>query len=293
MSMRKTLPNCLLMSLVLLLAASAGVLRAGEPWRIVFRDEFNRKAGEGYDQTKWQAEKGGAGWGNRELQYYTDSTANAFHDGQGALVIRAAGTAPEDGLECWYGVCRYTSARLITKDRFEFTYGRVEARIKVPAGRGLWPAFWMLGNDIGTVGWPECGEIDVMENIGREPSTIHGTIHGPGYSGANGLGTPYRLDGEGAFADDFHVFAVEWSEGRIDWYADGNLYKSMTPEDLPEGARWAYDHPFYLLLNLAIGGPWGGDPDENTVFPAELKVDYVRVYQRSNRESYRTDFGEK
>jgi beta-glucanase (GH16 family) len=144
----------------------------------------------------------------------------------------------------------------------------------------MWAAFWMLGNNIDKVGWAQCGEIDIMENIGREPSTVHGTIHGPQYSGANGIGGSYNLPENQRFADGFHIYAVEWKKGKIKFFVDGNLYKTITPKDLPPGREWVYDHPFFMILNLAIGGPWGGSPDETTVFPGIMQIDYVRVYKR-------------
>ena len=201
-------------------------------------------------------------------------------DGSGSLVIKAVKLTPPLNLNCWYGPCQYTSARLITKGKFDQKYGKFEARIKVPRGQGMWSAFWMLGNNIDVVGWAQCGEIDIMENIGREPRTVHGTIHGPGYSGANGIGAPFNLTGDGAFADDFHVYTTEWSENKISFYVDGTHYKTITPADLPQGAKWVYDHPFFIILNFAIGGPWGGNPDNTSIFPQTMLVDYVRVYKR-------------
>jgi beta-glucanase (GH16 family) len=248
--------------------------------KTAFKDEFNKPLNTPIDTGKWTAEIGGKGWGNQELQYYTNSIGNAYHDGNGSLVIKLIELEPPLTLSCWYGPCKYTSARLVTKKKFEQKYGRMEARIKVPSGRGFWPAFWMLGSDIGQNGWPDCGEIDIMENIGREPATVHGTIHGPGYSGANGIGSSFTLpDGE-AFSDKFHVFAVEWSEEKIIWYIDGREFQTLTPEDLPENSEWVFDHPFFLIMNLAIGGPWSGNPDESTVFPGVMMIDYVRVYKR-------------
>ena len=247
--------------------------------KLTFSDEFNGKKGTAVDQKKWTIEIGGKGWGNQELQYYTNSTDNASLDGKGNLVIKAVKLSPPLTLECWYGPCQYTSARLITKGKFEQKYGKFEARIKVPRGQGVWPAFWMLGNNIDSVGWPACGEIDIMENIGREPATVHGTIHGPGYSGEKSIGAPFDLAGNQKIADDFHVFSTEWSENRISFFVDGKHYKTLTPADLPEGKKWVYDHPFFLLLNFAIGGSWGGNPDATSVFPQEMLIDYVRVYQ--------------
>ena len=248
------------------------------PWKLAWSDEFEGPAGSPVDATKWVADTGGQGWGNQERQYYT-AAANATLDGNGFLVITARAEPPDTPRRCWYGACRFTSARIKTKGKYEPTYGRIEARIRVPRGQGIWPAFWMLGADIDRTGWPGCGEIDVMENIGREPDTVHGTIHGPGYSGGNGIGGSYRI-ASGAFADDFHVFTVEWARGEIRWLVDGREFRRVTPSDLPSGAPWVFDHQFFLLLNVAVGGAWPGEPDATTTFPQEMRVDYVRVYRR-------------
>jgi beta-glucanase (GH16 family) len=246
--------------------------------KLAFSDEFNAKRNAPIDTAKWAAEIGGEGWGNKELQYYTNSIENAFHDGNGSLVIKVF---KKDALDskCWYGKCQYTSARLITKNKFEQKYGRFEARIKIPRGQGVWSAFWMLGNDIDKVGWAECGEIDIMESIGREPKIVHGTAHGPGYSGASGPTKLFNSIKNRDFADGFHVYGVEWRENEIKWFVDGNLYHTLTPKDVPADSKWVYDHPFFAILNLAIGGDWGGVPDKTTVFPQEMLIDYVRVYK--------------
>ena len=251
-----------------------------QTWTLVWSDEFNGPAGSAVDSTKWVFETGNGsnGWGNHELEYYTSSTKNAAMDGAGNLVITAVKETLAPKYRCWNGQCQYTSARLKTQGKFEQAYGRFEARIKVPYGQGMWPAFWMLGNNIQTAGWPTCGEIDIMENIGREPSIVHGTIHGPGYSGANGIGAPYTLP-SGNFSDDFHIFAVEWEPNVIRWYVDGILYQTRTPSDLPAGTTWVFDHPFFIILNEAVGGYWPGDPDSTTVFPQKMTIDYVRVYK--------------
>lgn len=271
-----TAPSLLILLLVFFLAA-AGQVKAR---KMAFKDEFNGPAGSAPDPAKWTAEIGGAGWGNQELQYYRNSTENAYIDGSGNLVIKALKMSPPLNLSCWYGPCQYTSARLMTKAKFEIKYGRFEARIKIPGGQGVWPAFWMLGNNIDTAGWPQSGEIDIMENIGREPSTVHGTVHGPGYSGANGIGAPYNLPGTRTFADDFHTFAVEWSPAEIRWYVDGIQYQVLTPQNLPAGAAWVFDHPFFMILNFAVGGAWPGNPDASTTFPQKMQIDYVRVLKR-------------
>jgi beta-glucanase (GH16 family) len=270
-----------LLSAVLLVLMSGGAARAQQQaWTLAWSDEFNGPAGSAVDGTKWVLEVGNGsnGWGNHELEYYTDTTKNAALDGTGNLVITALRETLAPKFRCRSGRCLYTSARLKTQAKFEQAYGRFEARMKIPYGQGVWPAFWMLGNNINTAGWPTCGEIDIMENIGREPSLVHGTIHGPGYSGANGIGAPYALK-TGAFSDGFHVFAVEWKPNAIRWYVDGQLYRTRTPADLPAGAAWVYDHPFFMLLNVAVGGYWPGDPDSTTVFPQKMYVDYVRVYR--------------
>ena len=245
----------------------------------MWSDEFDGPAGTAPDPKKWVHDVGGGGWGNHELQYYTPGNANAAMDGNGNLVITARAEPSSSPYQCHYGPCRFTSARIKTKGLYEPMHGRFEARIKLPRGQGIWPAFWMLGANIDAVSWPACGEIDIMENIGREPSTVHGTIHGPGYSGGNGIGSAYALP-SGAFADDFHVFAVEWEAGRIRWLVDGKDYRTTTPADLPANAPWVFDNFFFMLLNLAVGGDWPASPDPSTVFPQQMIVDYVRVYRR-------------
>jgi len=234
-------------------------------WELVWHDEFEGPEIKG---DYWTHEVGGSGWGNGEAQYYTDRPSNAFiEDGQ--LVIQA--------LEENMLGKRYTSARLMTRDKVEVAYGRIEARIKIPYGQGLWPAFWMLGANLDQSGWPHNGEIDIMENIGSEPWVIHGTVHGPGYSGGDGVGASKRLPGGGRYADDFHVFAIEWEEEEIRWYMDGDEYFRLTPAAVP--GEWVYDHPFFLILNVAVGGRWPGYPDETTSFPQTMRVDYVRIYE--------------
>jgi beta-glucanase (GH16 family) len=270
---------------LLALAACAGISPAPESpppptpsSSPVWSDEFDGPAGASFDRAKWVADTGGLGFGNNERQFYTTRAENVVLDGAGHLVITARAEPTSSAYSCWYGRCGYTSARLKTKGLFAQAYGRFEARIRIPRGQGLWPAFWMLGSDIDAVGWPRSGEIDIMENIGREPAIVHGTLHGPGYSGANGIGRADTLS-SGAYADDFHIFAVSWQPNEIRWYVDGRLYNRVTPSDLPTGTAWVYDHPFFLLLNVAVGGGWPGDPDASTTFPQTMVVDYVRVYR--------------
>lgn len=249
---------------------------APAPGPLTWSDEFDGAAGTSPDGSRWRFDTGGSGFGNNEQQYYTTSTRNAAHDGAGNMVITARRENP-DNLQCHYGPCQYTSARLLTSGKFTQQYGRFEARMKLPRGQGIWPAFWMLGDNLGSVGWPEGGELDIMENIGREPGNAYGTLHGPGYAGGESIGSRYSLPGGQAFADDYHTFSVDWSPGLIIWYVDGNEYGRKTPADLG-GDRWVFDHPFFMILNLAVGGVWPGYPDASTTFPQTLTVDYVRVY---------------
>ena len=259
--------------------------RAPDPgpsgWSMVWSDEFNDAAGTPPDPAKWEFEIGdGAlngipGWGNAELQYYTDSTANAATDGQGNLHIS---TLEADGsLGCYYGPCDYTSARLLSRNRAEFAYGRIESRILLPDGEdGLWPAFWSLGTNIDQVGWPQTGEIDFMEYVSRLPNEIFGTIHGPGYSGGASFGNVYDF-GEPA-SNDFHTFAIEWQPDRIEWYVDGILYHTAVPGDVAPN-EWVFNDPVFMLLNQAVGGNFGGAVSDDLVFPQSFVIDYVRVYQ--------------
>jgi beta-glucanase (GH16 family) len=254
---------------------TAPTTSSAPPGGPAFADEFDGPAGTAPDGRKWTRNTGGTGWGNEELQFYTDSTANAALDGAGHLMITARQENPA-GYTCHYGACRYTSARLLTAERFSQTYGRFEARLKLPRGRGLWPAFWLL-SDGHTAGSPRGGEIDVMENVGSEPGTVHGSLHGPGYAGDLGLTTPYTLTGGRAVADDFHVYAVDWTPKSITWSVDGKEFGRRTPKDVGK-KEWVFDQPFFLIMNVAVGGIWPGDPSADTPFPQSMIVDYVRAY---------------
>ncbi len=267
---------CLLLSVTAPAQTSPSSTKVGK-WKLTWSDEFNGPNGSGVDPSKWVVEVGGKGWGNEELEYYTSRRENVYILG-GNLVIEARREdyAGADGVKR-----NYTSARLKTAGKFSQAYGRFEARIKVPSGQGMWPAFWMLGDDIEKAGWPACGEIDIMENIGKEPSTIHGSIHGPGYTGSDGIEAAYKLPATRRFADDFHIFAIEWEPNAVRFYVDDDLYVTRTRSDLRAGWKWVFDHTFFLILNLAVGGDWPGNPDATTVFPQTMLVDYVRVYQKS------------
>lgn len=235
-------------------------------WQLVWSDDFNGSAGSLPDDSKWGYDLGNnGGWGNQEVESYTNNPENVSLDGNGNLVI----TAIKNGNS-------FTSARVKTQNKFAQAYGRFEARLKTPYGPGVWPAFWMLGANVGEVGWPQCGEIDIMEMRGQTPNVILGTIHGPGYSAGNAISGLYALK-NGRFDQDYHVFAVEWTEGQIDFFCDGFLYKRIEKKDVP--GQWVYDHPFYLMLNIAVGGTFAGFPTDQTPFPQKMTIDYVRVYQ--------------
>ena len=236
-----------------------------EGWTLIWADEFD---GEELDPTRWEMEVGGHGWGNNEWQFYTDRPENVrLEDGQ--LVIEAR--------DEFFVRRNYTSGRIKTQGLFSFTYGRAEARMQLPYGNGIWPAFWMLGADIDQVPWPASGEIDIMEYIGRQPRHIYGTVHGPGYSGSGGVGH-FTTFPDGTLTEEFHTYAIEWEPGEIRWYVDDEQFFKLTPEQVP--GEWVFDKPYFILINLAVGGNWPGYPDETTVFPQFLRVDHVRVYQR-------------
>ena len=271
-------PFCRFAILAIFFAALPTDSRSADAqWELVWSDEFNSPKVSRVDSTKWVFDVGGDGWGNHELEYYTNRPENA-HIEDGNLVIKARA-------EKYSGpnkVTRnFTSARLKSQGKFSQAYGRFEARIKVPAGQGMWPAFWMMGDDIDKVGWPSCGEVDIMENVGKEPSTVRGSIHGPGFTGEQ-IEAHYSLFNGKKFADDFHVFAVEWEPSVIRFYVDADLYVTRSRRDLRPGQRWVFDHPFFLLLNVAVGGDWPGPPDASTNFPQSMLVDYVRVYRKKS-----------
>lgn len=246
---------------------------ASSDWTLAWSDEFNGPDGSAPDRAKWTYDTGGNGWGNKELEYYTNRPQNARME-KGNLVI----TALEEKYTGKDGVTRdYTSARLKTQGLFAQAYGRFEARIKLPAGQGMWPAFWMLGEDIGTVGWPKCGEIDIMENIGKEPRINHGSLHGPGFI-EQAIGSTIELQEN--LSSGFHLYAIEWEPSAVRFFLDDKNYNTFTPASLPAEGKWVFDHPFFIILNVAVGGDWPGPPDSTTVFPQQMLVDYVRVYNR-------------
>ncbi|MCU0387988.1 MAG: glycoside hydrolase family 16 protein [Chitinophagaceae bacterium] len=240
-------------------------------WELVWSDEFTGAAGTRPDDTKWNYDIGRGpnndGWGNQEFQVYTNSTDNVRLDGSGNLLIIANGS---NGA--------YTSGRIKTQGKFAYGYGRYEARIKTPYGPGIWPAFWMLGDNINTVPWPQCGEIDIMEVRGQEPHILHGSVHGPGYSGGNALTKSYVLNND-RLDSKFRIYAVEWGPDYIDYFVDDYLYQRITPDDVKGKGEWVFNQDFFILLNVAVGGTFVGFPTSGTPFPQTMTVDYVKVYK--------------
>ena len=234
-------------------------------YEIVWQDEFDTDGAP--DESKWVYDLGGGGWGNNELQTYTNNTQNIRKE-DGSLMITAINTGGS-----------FTSARIKTQGKFDQAYGRFEARIKLPWGPGIWPAFWLLGADIETNPWPACGEIDIMEYRGQEPNLIHGSVHGPGYSGGAAITKSYGFPND-RFDVEYHLFAVEWGEDFIQYFVDDVLYQEITPGDLT--GDWVFDHPFFIILNVAVGGDYVGFPTEDTPFPQTMYIDYVRVYEEVN-----------
>jgi beta-glucanase (GH16 family) len=271
-----------------LLGAAMAVLAAAAParaqWTLAWSDEFNGPSGAAPDPAKWRYDTGGGGFGNGELQVYCAPGSNAspcsaantniFQNGAGQLVIRARNSGGT-----------WTSGRMKTQGAAQFQYGRIEARLRLPVGAGLWPAFWMLGTDITSVGWPQCGEQDIMEWVQQYgPSTTSSTLHGPGYSGGGGVGRTFTFPGGGRTDDgNFHVYGVIWSPNQMQFYRDDHTrpFVTFTPASIPGGTQWVFNHPFFLILNLAVGGGFPGNPNSTTPNPASMLVDWVRVYQPS------------
>jgi len=268
-------------------ASSNDIVSPPESWVITVEDEFDGEEGTPPDPAIWTYDIGGDGWGNEQLEFNTDRPENVSHDGQGHLRIVA--------LKEFYKGNEYTSARIKTQVRrceddndiecgFEQEQGRFEARMKLPLGAGLWPAFWLLGANIDEVPWPGCGEIDVMEYQGQRPGRVFGTLHGPGYSAGESISGEISLPEGETFADDFHVFAIEWDPGRITFSMDGEVYHIVRSADVRNAdvpdPRWVFNNEFFIIMNLAVGGTLGGPVRPETVFPAEVVVDYVRLFER-------------
>ena len=263
--------------------AAAASSRPLPDWVEVWSDEFTGARGSGIDTTKWRYDtadgcaQNNCGWGNNEKEYYRASRDNIALNGRGQLQI-VARTAPA-GLSCYYGPCRYTSAKITTRGKMWVSPGRVEARLKLAPGQGLWPAIWLLGKNIESVGWPAGGELDIMENHGSDVTTTSSAVHGPGYSG----NTPFaHALARGTLDRGFHRYAIEWDSLRIRFFVDDTVHYVVSKTDVQRYGNWVFDQPFYLILNLAVGGHFDGDPQSDAIFPATMLIDYVRVYLRKN-----------
>ena len=244
-----------------------------EGWALVWNDEFD---GPVLNLEKWSFEIGGHGWGNNELQYYSDDDSTAFIQ-DGKLVIRAdlvpQGTGSSDNLRY------FSSARLRTSGKGDWRYGRIEVKAKLALGQGIWPAIWMLPTDWMYGGWPESGEIDIMEHVGYDPGRVHGSIHTGSYNHKINTqrGGSKLLD---KISSKFYVYAIEWYEDRIDFLIDDAKYFSFQNDGKNDFNTWPFNQRFHLLINIAVGGDWPGSPDETTQFPTEMEVEYVRVYEK-------------
>lgn len=234
---------------------------------LVWQDEFATAGAPNAAVWNFDTGTGSNGWGNNELQYYTNRPENIVVQ-NGVLKITAI-------KESYLG-SGYTSARILTKGKYQKQYGRLEARIKMPYGKGLWPAFWLLGANSDTAIWPACGEIDVVEYLGSNPTTVFGTLHGPGYSGGAAISKSFTLPNN-RFDNDFHIFGIEWGENYVNFYIDEVLYNQITPAKVT--GEWVFNKPFYIILNMAVGGNYPGSPNAETVFPQSMLVDYIRVYE--------------
>ena len=279
--------NLVVVSAVMLLVFGSARSVQAQTWNLVWSDEFNAAAGTYPNSANWTYDTGNSGFGNPEIEDYcvpgsnaspcNASVPNAYQDGNGNLVIQAV----RDSSGNW------TSARLKSQGLQQFQYGRIEARMKLPVGDGFWPAFWMLGANINSVSWPQCGEEDIMEWVqSYTPTTTSSTTHGPGYSGANGIGAQYTFPNGGRIDDGaYHIYGVQWSQNLLQYYRDdpSNVFLTLTPSTIPSGSQWVFNNPFFLLLNLAIGdGGFPGSTDNTTPSTATMLVDYVRVYQQSS-----------
>ena len=264
----KYISSFLALAMVLLIACDTDETQTVTNFdNLVMEDNFDINGAPDSNIWDYNIGTGSNGWGNNELQYYTDRSENVIvEDGVLKIIARQ---------ESYMG-SGYTSARLLTSGKFEQTYGRFEARIQLPWGQGIWPAFWLLGEDAGgTQSWPQIGEIDIMENRGQEPTLINGTVHGPEYSGGESITKSYELEND-RFDTGFHIFGVEWGENYINFYVDDVLYNQIKPTDVT--GDWVFNHPFYIIINVAVGGGYVGSPNDATLFPQEMLVDYVRVY---------------
>jgi beta-glucanase (GH16 family) len=240
---------------------------------LLWSQEFNEKTGSKPDPKYWNYDLGdGRGWGNREVQTYTN--VNAKTTGRGALAITARQYSPKSKLICYYGYCEWSSARITTKNKVWIKYGTIEARIQMPSGTGSWPAFWMLGQNIDAVSWPNSGEIDITEGLGRTPYLNYGTIHGPGYFGGSSIGVRYLNPTK--LSAGFNTYGINWSEDAIEWTLNGKIIFTQSKDSIAPRA-WVFNQPFSLILNVAMGGEFGGEIGKDAKSGLQMKVDWIRV----------------
>ena len=261
------------LTLCILLTSSTMAWSVEEENPLLWSQEFNEKSGSRPDPKYWNYDLGdGRGWGNRELQLYTN--VNAKTNGRGALAITVLQISPKKKQICYYGYCEWSSARITTKNKVWIKYGTIEARIQMPAGKGSWPAFWMLGQNIDEVSWPNSGEIDITEGLGRTPFLVYATIHGPGYFGGSSIGVrhlnPKKL------SDGFHTYGINWSENAIEWTFDGEVIFKQSKDSIAPRA-WVFNQPFSLILNVAMGGEFGGEIGKDSKSGLQMKVNWIRV----------------
>jgi beta-glucanase (GH16 family) len=261
------------LTLCLLLTSSTMAWSVEEENLLLWSQEFNEKSGSKPDPKYWNYDLGdGRGWGNREVQTYTN--VNAKTTGRGVLALTALQISPKKKQICYYGYCEWSSARITTKNKVWIKYGTIEARIQMPAGTGTWPAFWMLGQNIDAVSWPNSGEIDITEGLGRTPFLNYATIHGPGYSGGSSIGARYLNPQK--LSAGFHTYGINWSEDSIEWTFDGEIIFTQSKESIAPRA-WVFNQPFSLILNVAMGGEFGGEIGKDSKSGLQMKVDWMRV----------------
>ena len=270
---KKLYSSFLPLTLCILLTSSTMAWSVEEENSLLWSQEFNEKSGTKPNPKYWNYDLGdGRGWGNRELQLYTN--VNAKTTGRGILAITALQISPKKKQVCYYGYCEWSSARITTKNKVWIKYGTIESRIQMPAGKGTWPAFWMLGQNIDEVSWPNSGEIDITVGLGRTPFLAYSTIHGPGYFGGSSIGishlNPKKL------SDRFHTYGINWSEDSIEWTFDGEVIFKQSKDSIAP-RTWVFNQPFSLILNIAMGGEFGGEIGKDSKSGLQMKVDWIRV----------------
>jgi beta-glucanase (GH16 family) len=274
MKFDRFLTRNLLLAIVFLFTSPTVAWSLEEEETLLWSQEFNEKSGSKPDPRYWNYDLGdGRGWGNRELEFYTNS--NAKMNGRGSLAITALQISPKKKQVCYYGYCEWSSSRITTKNKVWIKYGTIEARIQMPLGKGTWPAFWMLGRNIDEVSWPNSGEIDITEGLGRTPQLTYATIHGPEYFGGTSIGV--RHLNQKKLSEDFHTYGINWSEDSIEWTFDGQVIFKQSKDSIAPKS-WVFNQPFSLILNVAMGGEFAGEIGRDSKSGLQMKVDWIRVH---------------